>query len=96
MYEEPLMNSSAAFSNQLARAQTSVPPTPLQKPDRHGLATRLMSIRKFRRRPTGLHFQIHLQKAFLSAPSLGHTQSVFAGLFSLQSRIPDSLLHPPA
>jgi hypothetical protein len=62
----------------------------------HGLDSRLLGIRKFRRRKSHFVFTPHLSLSFLSSPSAGAMIRWFADGHSLFSRDPDPLIHPPA
>lgn len=62
----------------------------------HRLDLRLMQIRKFRRRKTSFFFQSHLDTSFLSSPDLNQAKHFLLQVLTLEGRIPDPLVHPPA
>ena len=60
------------------------------------LDSRLLHIRKFRRRRSSLSFNLHLQQAYLSAPSMGKDRGCMPSDVVLLSHLADPLVHPPA
>jgi hypothetical protein len=61
-----------------------------------GVDSRLMKVRKFRRRRVSFSFNTHLSTAFLADPSDHAFERLMSPASLLFSRIPDPLVHPPA
>ena len=86
----------SSFGAHLSSLRVSLSQVPSQNSDQDKTDTRLMKIRKFRRRRSTLSLNVHLQQAFLSAPPIRKTGSCLPVDVALLSRIADPLVHPPA
>ena len=91
-----LRTSSFVLSGPLPPIFSSLRPASAQKSAPEGLNTRLIKVRKFRRRRTTLGLTSHLQVSYHQAPFLNEAEHLAPAMPRLLSREPDSLVHPPA